>query len=167
MEQVADALTQHAVASVDVLNANLFGRSAFNRYYYGVFLAVREMIRYGHPEIARFPHRNMPEDLTGKLREKIVDVARQQAKKGLISHAQQAQFVDRASVALRELAEILKEGYRIREIADYEPSILATVQNGHVVLDDKTSDAARNWGRRAERAIGQVKQVWRQLGLAN
>lgn len=167
MEQVADTLTQYAVTSGDLLDANLFGRSAFNRYYYGVFLAVREMIRYGHPEIVRFPHKNMPEDLTGKLREKIVDVARQQVKKGLISPAQQAQFVDRASIALRELAEILREGYRIREIADYEPAILATVQNGHVVLDEKTSDAARNWGRRAERAIGQVKHVWRQLGLAN
>ena len=167
MEQVADALTQHAVATDSLLNANLFGRSAFNRYYYGVFLAVREMIRYGHPEIVRFPHKTMPDDLTGKLREKIVDVARERAKRGLISHAEQSQFVERASTALRELAEILKEGYRIREIADYEPSVLATVQNGHVLLDDKTSDAARNWGRRAERAIGQVKHVWRQLGLTN
>lgn len=96
-----------------------------------------------------------------------MSVARAHEKKGLITYAQSQQFVDHASSALRELAEILKDGYRIREIADYEPATLAIIENGHVLLYDRTSDTARQWGKRAQRAIGQVKHVWRQLGVTN
>ncbi|RQN41009.1 SPFH domain-containing protein [Paraburkholderia tropica] len=167
MEQVADSLARQAIASLDADGANLFGRSAFNRYYYGVYLAVRAMLQVGHPEIQRFQHKDLPDELTGKVRNRIMEASRQQIKRKLLDEGHAAQLIDSATTALRELAEILREGYRIRVVADYDPSAKAIVQNGHVLLQDKTTDAARQWGRRAERAIGQVKRVWRQLGITH
>lgn len=167
MEQVADSLTSQAVASGNADDADLFGRSAFNRYYYGVYLAVRAMLQVGHPDIQRFPHKDLPVELTGRVRTRIMEVSRQQIRRKLLDEGQAARLTDSATTALRELAEILREGYRIRVVADYDPSARAVVHDGHVLLQDKTTDAARQWGRRADRAIGQVKRVWRQLGLTN
>lgn len=167
MEQVAEALTHQAVASRDADEANLFGRSAFNRYYYSVYLAVRAMLQFGHPEIKRFPHKDLPGELTGRVRNRIMEESRKQIRRKLLDESEGAQLIESASTALRELSEILKEGYRIRVVADYDPMELAIVQHGHILLQDKTSDAARQWGRRADRAIGQVKRVWRHLGLTN
>lgn len=167
MELVADTLTTRALAAANLSEANLFGRSAFNRYYYGVYLAVREMLRVGHPEIYQVKHKELPDQLVGKVRSRIVDEAKRQVKKKVLSDSEAERLIHKSTVALQDLAEILRDGFRIRVIADYDPEVEATVENGHIVLDDRTSDAARNWGVRASRSIGQVQKVWRQLGIGD
>ncbi|MFP3681892.1 hypothetical protein SB725_32915, partial [Pseudomonas sp. SIMBA_041] len=70
-----------------------------------------------------------------------------------------------ATAALTSLADILRDGYRMRVIADYRPAVLAIVEDKRVRLEDKNSDAARNWNKRARQAIGNVVSIWRKLGL--
>ncbi|WP_322014885.1 hypothetical protein [Paraburkholderia sp. J12] len=166
MERVAEALTVQAVSSGNQVDANLFGRSAFNRYYYSVYLSTREMIAIGHPEIKKLKHKELPDLLIGKIQERIQEEAARQKKRHLLTDGQASQLIQSARQALSELANILREGYHIRVVADYEPAVIAVVANGHVTLEQKTSDAARNWGRRAQYCIGQVRRVWRQLGIS-
>ncbi|NIF53504.1 hypothetical protein [Burkholderia sp. Ax-1724] len=166
MERVAEALTIQAISVKDERDANLFGRSAFNRYYYSVYLSTRQMVRIGHPEIKQFKHKELPDLLIGKVQERIQQEASKLKKRNILSDGQASQLVQSARQALSELANILREGYHIRVIADYEPTVIATVSNGHVILESKTSDAARQWGLRAQRCIGQIHRVWRQLGIS-
>ncbi|WP_186101774.1 hypothetical protein [Burkholderia gladioli] len=166
MERVAEALTEQAVSSPDEMDANMFGRSAFNRYYYSVYLSARQMVIAGHPEIKQFKHKDLPDLLVGKIQENIQLEAGKLKKRHMLSDGQASKLAQSSRQALSELANILREGYHIRVIADYDPNVIAVVRNGHVILEDKTSDAARQWGRRAERCIGQVRRVWRQLGIS-
>jgi hypothetical protein len=160
MERVAEALTEQAVSSPDELDANLFGRSAFNRYYYAVYLSVRQMVIAGHPEIKQFKHKDLPDLLVGKIQDKIQQEAGKLKKRHMLSEGEASRLSQSSRQALSELASILREG------ADYEPTVIAVVRDGHVILEHKTSDAARQWGRRADRCIGQVRRVWRQLGIS-
>lgn len=143
----------------------MFGRSAFNRYYYSVYLSVRKMVNTGHPEIKQLKHSDLPDILVGKVYEKIKQETTKLKKRNVLSDGQAGRLERSSKQALNELASILREGYHVRVVADYKPDVIAVICDGHVVLDEKTSDAACQWGRRAERSIGVVRSVWRQLGI--
>ncbi|MFA8391367.1 hypothetical protein ACEPUD_14790 [Burkholderia ubonensis] len=165
MERVANSLAQQAIDAHDKGDANLYGRSAFNRYYYAVYLSVREMLRSGQPEYAAATHNDLPGLLEGAVLKRIKLEIQRQIKLKLLAHGEGEGMVHAATDALTTLADILRDGYRMRVIADYKPAIIATVENKRVMLEDKNSDAARNWNKRARHAIGSVVSIWRKLGL--
>jgi hypothetical protein len=75
MRVVADRLADWAASEADADNADLFGRSAFNRYYYAAYLITREMLRKLDPKWAASGHRQIPDLLqktvTKKARQSI------------------------------------------------------------------------------------------------
>jgi hypothetical protein len=165
MERVANSLTQQAIDATDEGEANLYGRSAFNRYYYAVYLSVREMLRSGQPEHAGAAHKDLPGLLTDAALKRIKVEVKRQVKLELLPYREGEGMIHAATDALTTLADILQDGYRMRVIADYKPAILAIIEHRRVRLDDKNSDTAQNWSKRARHAIGTVVGIWRKLGL--
>ncbi|MBI0360664.1 hypothetical protein [Burkholderia oklahomensis] len=164
MERVANSLAQQAIDAQDKGDANLYGRSAFNRYYYAVYLSVREMLQSGQPEYAGASHSDLPGLLEGAVLKRIKSEVQRQVKLQLLTHGEGEGMIHVATDALTSLADILRDGYRMRVIADYKPAVLAIVENKRVRLEDKNSDAARNWNKRARHAIGSIVSIWRKLG---
>ncbi|WP_146036882.1 hypothetical protein [Burkholderia pseudomallei] len=165
MERVANSLAQQAINAQDEGDVNLYGRSAFNRYYYAAYLSVREMLQCGQPAHASAAHSDLPGLLEGAVLKRIKAAVQRQVKLRLLTHGEGEGINHAATDALTTLADILRDGYRMRVIADYKPTILATIENRRVKLEDKNSDAARHWNKRARHAIGSVVSIWRKLGL--
>ncbi len=65
MHEVGHHLQKIAISKTDQ-NRDVFARSAFNRYYYGAYLNVRELLSSLNPEWSRPRHRHIPYILTGK-----------------------------------------------------------------------------------------------------
>ena len=64
---VADHLSKAARTTVGG-EADAFGRSAFNRYYYAAFLSTRELLSMIERSWSGVPHSNIPALLENDLR---------------------------------------------------------------------------------------------------
>lgn len=64
MKVVGDKLENFALGEKNILSKDLFGRSAFNRYYYAAFLVTREMLGELQNSWKATPHRQIPILLT-------------------------------------------------------------------------------------------------------
>lgn len=71
MKIVGEKLSDWAVAEKDDGHVDLFGRSAFNRYYYSTFLITRELLRSLDPKWGTAAHKNIPEILRDSLKKKL------------------------------------------------------------------------------------------------
>jgi hypothetical protein len=57
---VAKRLSEIALNEVSETDADAFGRSAFNRYYYASYLITRDMLRQLDPSWTRTGHSKIP-----------------------------------------------------------------------------------------------------------
>ena len=75
MEVVALFLQKEAIKRVAKRAApdecDLFGRSAYNRYYYATFLCVRNVLAKLDDSWAALPHKDYPALLKGTIKDKI------------------------------------------------------------------------------------------------
>jgi hypothetical protein len=67
MRIVGDHLAEVAAKSGDATHFDLFGRSAFNRYYYSAFLSVRTALRTIDSRWATPSHQAVPAVLKGDV----------------------------------------------------------------------------------------------------
>ncbi|MFP3541518.1 hypothetical protein, partial [Pseudomonas sp. SIMBA_044] len=80
--------------------ANLYGRSAFNRYYYAAYLSVREMLQSGQPDYAGASHSDLPGLLEGAVLKRIKVEVRRQVKLHLLIHGDGEAMIHVATAAL-------------------------------------------------------------------
>lgn len=161
MEQVASHLADQAIARRrSPPDADCFGRSAFNRYYYTVYLEVRAMLADFEPAWSRSSHRSIPQLLCGAVKEEIQKAKRKAAtlRDGI--------SVSICSDALRELpnlAELLRSGYLTRSIADYDPGvpILFDDDGKHFSLSAVKITTAQQWVARARFMIAVIRRGWK------
>jgi hypothetical protein len=165
MRVVADKLATLAVAQHDVLDADAFGRSAFNRYYYASYLITRHMLMQIDPSWARQGHKTVPEILTTPLAGKARKEVRKAEKAGLLERAEAAGLRDTLNVAVSELSTLLRVAYNVRIIADYEPETKAVKHKNTMLLADESLVRAQNWPNRASAHAKCILRVWRQLGI--
>lgn len=159
MEQVGKALEAQAIKlRADAMQADLFGRSAFNRYYYAVFYVAREMLGEFSPNWQSVPHKSVPQLLTGKVREEIQKAKRRASRLGdgesvsLCSHALQS---------LEQLSDLLTRGYSVRVTADYDPTIAVQFNGKEFSLASMPVATARNWAQRASFLTSSVRRAWK------
>lgn len=145
---------------------DVFGRSAFNRYYYASFLIVREMLSELDKAWSGTPHKSIPELLTKGVLTRIRKITRMQEKQGLLNFREASIYKDSANIAANELSQLLDEAYNIRVISDYHPEEKAIKNGGQIRLKTSTLGAADNWPNRAERYSKSLLKVWKQLGIS-
>lgn len=159
MEVVGQHLEAQAVGRLaNPTEFDLFGRSAFNRYYYATFLLAREMMRTFDPKW-RGTHKDFPRALT-EATGKVIKTAKRRAQK-----VGDKSLEDKCSVGvhhLHELASLLRSAYAARTIADYEPEeLMRRDEDGRISLGLIQMSAAKHWPIQARHHIGQIEEAWK------
>jgi hypothetical protein len=163
MQRVGAALAERAVAAPDPSEADVFGRSAFNRYYYATYLITREMLRQLDASWFRKSHKEIPQLLKEQVVKRVRTVSRTAQQQGLINNADSLCYS--VTAAASGLADMIKSAYELRCVADYEPETRILRTGKLIKLVDHSIDEARNWPRRASAHSGVILGTWRRLGL--
>jgi hypothetical protein len=152
MHEVGDYLRDKAIAT----NADLFGRSAFNRYYYAAYLSARELLQELNPKWAATPHKAIPDLLEGIVVDQLKAIAKRQGQHGTVTSAYKA---------ASEIANVLRTAYAVRVVADYRPNNRVDFSNGTFKLVDHSVAEAASWVRRVDGPKGTLLRLYRSLGI--
>ena len=166
MQYVGSELERLALMNTDPNNADLLGRSAFNRYYYAAFLITRETLGYMQPNWKGTQHANIPELLTASLKRPAKHALTQQRRKGLITPGKESRLLTELSTVASELAQLLTQAYDARILADYEPEIKTIKDKNVICLKSHKLTTARQWPEQAGRHCNRLKRIWKEIGLA-
>ena len=163
MERVANKLVILAVQSKSNEDINLFGRSAFNRYYYATYLEVRKFLGSLEENYLTLPHNDIPKVLKGNVSRIIKREEKKQREKGLQVKAS----VSLGLESIKKLAEILQEAYKIRVESDYKPEKTVVKKNSspEVWLGEVSTGKAKNWRSDAVRFCRHISKAYEVLGL--
>ena len=165
MKVVGEKLEDFALSESDSAKKNLFGRSAFNRYYYAAFLITREMLAEIEPKWKQTPHKEIPNLLQTSVRKPVVQRLKQDARKDLITNGELSALQAKLTKATTELANLLVQAYDVRIIADYEPETHITVSKRIITLSACKLTAAKTWADRAGAYCKDIRKVWKDSGL--
>ncbi len=140
-----------------------YARSAFNRYYYGVFLTVRDMFRKMGLHWEEMRHASYPETLSGHITKEFRK-AEKKARK--INDYELQQKIHKVKSSINALKDLVKTANQIRIVADYEPDeqVLFT---GETRFSLKSVDVneAHDWGSNAKILCGSILPVWEQINV--
>ena len=162
-----ECVARHLVAearSREGVEFDLFARTAFNRYYYACYRIVRRMLAEIYPNEAVPPHKSLPEKIENKLYKFLRDAATNAVRTGTITQSEAMKIKHTVREATNELGNVLRTGYAVRCIADYELDEVVTKDNGKIVLCSTSLASASNWFERVDRFCGTLISEWHSLG---
>ncbi|MBU2549145.1 MAG: hypothetical protein KKB20_12070 [Proteobacteria bacterium] len=166
MQSVGDKLAELACEpGRKVEDVDVFGRSAFNRYYYASYLITRKMLFDLNPNWVNTRHKNIPELLRKTIISRIRDQIRKQSKKGLITKSKEQKIRNDINDAVSELSLIIAEAYNIRVIADYRPDNKIFRKHKDLILENKSLNEAKKWSGRASMFSKKIIRIWKDVGL--
>lgn len=167
MKLVGEALSKLALEKHPIADRNLYGRSAFNRFYYAAFLITREMLAFLDPKWKSTPHKEIPNRLRDTIRQRLKKSVEHFHRQGIITVSEKSRLINRLNEATEELAEMLERAYDARVIADYKPEKLICIDSNKVIsLQAHKLDSARSWPNRASAYCKTIISVWKEAGLA-
>ena len=165
MKRVGEHLEEFALGSKDDDIVDLFGRSAFNRYYYSCYLATRQMLGELQPTWKGTAHAEIPNLLRTGVRTKANKTLKRMGMQGVIDIGRCRKHQQDLQSSTNSLAELLTLAYDARLIADYEPEE-PIQKNGNVIsLRNNKLNEAKGWLDRTNSYIKTIKKVWREAGL--
>jgi uncharacterized protein (UPF0332 family) len=164
LPSVADHLSREA-KSRHADEADAFGRTAFNRYYYAAFLSTRELLMQISASWSGGAHSSIPDLLEGALLKRLRTELKQQRTKGLVAEGKANSLLSEAGAAAGDMASILRMAYKVRVAADYEPEEKVTFRRGTFVLATHTEAEAKQWLVRIDRSKGIILRVAKEVGL--
>lgn len=158
---VANHLEKECWKPKDALERDQFARSAFNRYYYAVYLTVRNALGEIDPSWNEPAHSQVPK----LLRDTVVKRIKKRAKKPAMQREQSEKLVNQACTAAKALATLMDTGYMTRVVADYEPDRLVVFKDSVVTLAGVKASSARQWSRDANTQCRVLVDAAKKLGL--
>lgn len=162
---VGDHLAESALTQSNNSNSDLFARSAFNRYYYAVYLTVKERISKINPVWGNIPHKSLPELLTGKVTKFIKNDIKKKIKQGVFSPYEGESLKQKVVHSANELSNLLFDANRIRVIADYEPDVKVILKGSTFILDGEKISEAKRWKNIAEIHTNSIMKAYRDVGI--
>lgn len=162
MEIVAQHLQHEAAVRTLSVERDLFGRSAFNRYYYATFLEVKASLAKLRPQWAgELAHASVPEVLRGTVKKELTR-GRYTAQR--MNDSEVVSLCQKALSAAESLAKILEEGRVTRVAADYHPEIpVEFVAASDFRLNTVGVQTAQTWPHRARVLLVPISSAWRQI----
>jgi len=142
---------------------DLFARSAFNRYYYNLFLSVRVVLSGFDPSYSKIGHKDYPNVLSGTLIKEFQKIGKQANKLGDYTLYNETK---KAVHAAKELAGQMTEANAIRIVADYYPETkIQFGQGGRYSLNSYSISKAHNWDRMTSTHLKTIEAVLRQTSV--
>jgi len=165
LKVVGDQLSTWAIAQKDKQKQDVFGRSAFNRYYYSAFLITRQMLGEFEDRWKSTAHREIPNLLRASVKRKVESRLKINVRTRIMTESEKSRFLMELKTSLNELAALLSEAYDVRIIADYEPEMLVTFEKKIISLRNYKLTSANNWPGRARAYCKTIRRVWKGCGL--
>ena len=165
MQRVGDKLYEIALAEKLESSADVFGRSAFNRYYYSSYLLTRDMLVLINDNWKKFPHKTIPSILTVNLFNLIKNTLKRQVRSGLISDAEAKRRKYEALSSINAMSTVLAESYSTRVDADYYPEKKIKKERNNIYLGNQSIESAKRWTERILTHRKVITNVCRQLGI--
>jgi hypothetical protein len=162
---VGEKLETWAGSQPDFSDKDLFGRSAFNRYYYASFLVVRKMLSDFDDSWKTMPHKDIPNILEGALLSRIKNQLKKNIQSKLINQNEMNQLKNEAFNAASDLANLLRSAYSVRKVADYEPENLLIENNNSLILNGSSIAEARKWPDKTLHNCKIIIRVGRKCGV--
>jgi hypothetical protein len=162
MEIVARHLQEQASSKAPSQEGDLFGRSAFNRYYYAAYLEVRLGLSGWRREWeGDMAHAKIPEILRGQV-SKALKAGLRLAERN--SDNEVASLCSFGITAAKDLAQLMDNGRSARVTADYNPEIRVEFSpDANFQLNTVGVNEARSWPGRARGLVDVISQAWRQV----
>lgn len=164
LPSVADHLSKEA-KSRHADEADAFGRTAFNRYYYAAFLSTRELLTQINASWSRESHSNIPDLLEGALLTRLRTALKRQRARGIVPEGRAKTLVSQAVAAAGDMASILRAAYKVRVVSDYEPEEKVTFEPATFRLASHTEAEAKRWLGRIDHKKGIILNVAKEVGL--
>ena len=140
---------------------DLFARSAYNRYYYTVFLATRRMLTEINGKWAGSPHKSYPEILNGTIMKSFKNSRLRAVKNG---DGQLIELLQSGIRSAQSLASLIEKANGVRVVADYEPAEPVKFSSaGRFSLKSVEITDAHNWNAQVEVWIIAITQAWKQI----
>jgi len=166
MKVVGETLTKLTGSNISVEERNLYGRSAFNRFYYAAYLNTREMLAFLDPKLKKTAHKNIPITLRSTLRNRLKTTVNKYYEEEIMSYNDKQRLIHNMFTATEELANMLEQAYDARVIADYMPEVLIQKKsNSEFLLKSHTLQNAQRWPDRASAYCKTITKVSKDLGL--
>jgi hypothetical protein len=167
MKTVGDTLAAVALTPGSDETRDLHGRSAFNRYYYAIFLHTRQYLRdFGFVSEDDGPnHSDYPGMLVGSVLRRIKAVISRRERDTLINHSDARRLKALAHEHLTIIADTMSTAYRIRVVADYEPSVQVHFQLGSFSLENTKWSTASTWATTVQRELKSLRTLCFNIGL--
>jgi hypothetical protein len=138
---------------------NLFGRSAYNRYYYAAFLHLRAVLVKINPDWHKLSHASYPDVLAGTIQKKIKSFRRRAMK---IPDADAIKVCNEAISAIKNLTELITRAYATRVAADYHPEIpIEDKSGGRFVLNTVGITEAHSWPDKTIFFSAVIERAWK------
>jgi len=161
METVALHLEVQALSLTSDGGRDLFGRSAFNRYYYAAFLKVQSSLRQHRPDWANHGHSKLPRILKEEVFKELKTSFEIGRKTG---DTEVKKLCSDAMSAAKNLACLLEEGYAVRVTADYRPDVAVDfISARDFKLNEIAVSQAHSWPTKAIGFVSTLERAWRQI----
>ncbi len=159
MEKVAHHLQIHALELASADDRDVFGRSAYNRYYYAAFLRARKMMTRLNPsQWAELEHATYPELLRGQIRTELKK-GKQQSQR--VGDSDAVGVFSRALTAAEGIASLMRDASRVRVVADYNPHIpIEFLPGGRFSLNNVDITTAHQWVNKVDTWATAIEAAW-------
>lgn len=144
--------------------ADAYGRSAFNRYYYAVYLATRDLLIRFNPKWD-VSHAGAPELVERALPALVRKEAKRLQKINALTHADEQRISSGVAKAGAAIGELLRIAYKVRVISDYRPEEQVSFDKSTFHLDDHSEGEARSWLSTVEMHKGRILKFGKELEL--
>jgi hypothetical protein len=165
MKAVGEHLRVHSVKQTDSNLMDLFGRSAFNRFYYAAFLITRDMLGDLDPKWKKLKHSTLPVILEKSLKPIVLRRVNKNVQSGIMSEGEKSKQLRILKVATGELSNLLKEAYALRCIADYQPELRVSRNRDVLTLEDKKLTTAKTWPDKSSACCKSIRKVFMETGI--
>lgn len=143
---------------------DLFARSAFNRYYYACYRIVWTLHKTIYPATRVPGHSNLPERIEGDLYDRYRKQVWAAERNNLLSADDGERLRANVRRLTSDLSNLLREGYAVRCVADYDLDVLVVLNGANFTLESTSLATASGWIRRVNLLCGSLISEWRRLG---
>lgn len=162
-QAVGAQLAKTAMGAPSESEMDAFGRSAFNRFYYSSYLEARDLLGRFNPAWRGQGHADVPNLLKDSAKGILLRAAKK--ARNVMTHVEIMKSLNLGISGLDELAQILKEAYAIRVLADYQPETKTIRIANKISLGSANLASAQYWPRRTRILTSAVFESGRSLGL--
>jgi len=165
MLPVANHLRDHACGLEEEPEIDLFGRSAFNRFYYACYWEIRTNLPDMVKDWTKMGHKSLPECLKASVLTDTTNTLEKLRRSKVISDADFGRLYPRITRSIAEIARLLEQGYSVRCTADYNPDFKATKTGSSLILDGIKLSTFESTYRDLAEQVGILKACRDELGL--